>query len=87
MFISSELGLALFNGLTETAGSTFLGLLMIVMILIFVCVGFRLPVEFSAVFVLPLLIAIASYTSQIYPVLGVAIIYLGFLLGKSIINN
>jgi len=86
-FIGSDLGLVVIDGLTNATGSVFLSLLALILIFTVIAIGLRIPLEFSAVIVLPMLLVVASYTSDILPILGVALIYLGFLLGRYIITR
>jgi len=84
--IGTDFGTALIEGLNSATGSEFLSLLVIIFIITVLCLGLRIPIEFTAVFVLPLLLVVATYTSSIMPVLGVFLIYLGFLVGKNLLR-
>lgn len=86
VFIDSSMGLALIDGLIGITGSLFLSMLMLVAIFMVLALALRLPLEFTAIFILPILLVTASFTGNIIPVLGVGLIYLGFLLGKNIIS-
>lgn len=85
VFVGTDFGLSILDGLTTATGSVFLTLLIIIMILTVLSLGLRIPLEFTAIFILPLMIGVATYTSNIIPVLGATLIYLGVLLGKNII--
>lgn len=87
VLVGTEFGTSLMTSLTATTGSLFLSLLVIVIFIIALCLGLRMPVEFSAIFVLPLMLGVATVSSQIYPILGVTLIYLGFILGKNILGR
>lgn len=68
---------------TNVTGSTFLSLLMIVFILLILFLLLRVPLEFSAIFILPMLIIFGSIDGSFSATLGVFLIYLGILLGKN----
>jgi len=69
-------------GLIGITGSLFLSLLFLVILLIVLALVFRIPLEFTAVLILPLLIVISAYDGTFMSVLGVFLIYLGVLFGK-----
>ena len=68
---------------TEVTGSLFLTLLGVVMLLMLLCFLFRLPIEFSAILILPLLLGCMAYMQEFVVVGGVFLIYLGVILGKN----
>lgn len=75
---------AVVSGLTgSVTGSYFLSLLMIVLLFMTIVVAFRMPVEISAVLVLPLLIALLACDGDWMSITGVTLIYLGILVGKN----
>lgn len=76
-----------YNGLIEIAGSTFLGLMIIVIILMAVAMLFRIPIEFTAILILPMLLTFLAFESDFLGVTGVILIYLGILLGKNLFFN
>lgn len=67
----------------DITGSLFLTLLGVVMILMLLCLLLRLPMEFSAILVLPLLIGLMAYMQEFVAIGGVFLIYLGIILGKN----
>ena len=69
--------------LNTMTGSLFATLLLIVIVLIAIALVLRIPLEFTALFVLPILIVSFSYYSDILSVLGVFAIYIGLLLAKN----
>lgn len=87
VLFGTDVGVSLITSLTNATGSLFLSLLVIVIFITALSLGLRLPVEFSAIFVLPLMLGVATVSSQIYPILGVTLIYLGFILGKNILGR
>lgn len=69
---------------TDTVtGSLFLTLLGIVIGLLVLCMLFRMPIEFSAIFVLPILLVGMAYFQEFVAIGGVTLIYLGIILGKN----
>lgn len=68
---------------TEITGSLFITLLAIVLGVLLLCLLLRIPFEFSAIIILPLLIGLMSYMDGFRAVGGVFLIYLGVILGKN----
>lgn len=68
----------------NVTGSLFLTLLFIVIMLIMICALFRIPIEFSAIFILPLLIVITAYVGDFLAVGGVFLIFIGILIAKNL---
>ena len=76
------------NSATENiTGSLFITLLLIVLFLIAICLMFRIPVEFTIILILPLLLTVSAYSSDFISILGVLLIYLGIIFGKMFINR
>jgi len=71
-------------GLNSVTGSLFLSLLLIAFLFMILAVAFRMPLELSAIFILPFLIVCASVEGQMWAVLGVFLIYTGVIVGKNI---
>lgn len=69
-------------GLTSITGSFFLSLLVLVILIMLFALALRIPLEFTAIFILPLLIVLVGYESQLLSVFGVLLLYLGVLFGK-----
>jgi len=67
----------------DLTGSLFLTLLGVVMLLLLLCLLFRIPVEFSAILVLPLLLGLMAYMTEFVAIGGVFLIYLGVIVGKN----
>lgn len=70
-----------------TTGDLFTTLLMIVFGLLGLCIAFRIPLEFSAAIVLPVLLAAVIITSQFLMVLGCFLIYLAIILSVRLFIN
>jgi len=69
-------------GLISITGSLFLSLLVIIILLMVLALVFRIPLEFTAIFILPMLLTFMAYDSHIISILGVLLIYVGVLFGK-----
>ena len=84
LFIN-ETGLAanIFNGMNGITGSAFLSLLMIVILVMLIAFLFRIPVEFTVILILPMLLTFAAFYSEFMAVTGVILIYMGILLAKN----
>lgn len=90
MFINESgiIGIVVVSLTDNVTGSLFLTLLLIVMLLMSICILFRMPIEWSSLIVMPLLIVIGSFQGSFISVLGVFLIYAGILLAKYwIVNN
>ena len=67
----------------STTGSLFLTMLFIVFLLMIVAVAMRIPVEFTAIIVLPLALTLLACDGDWLAITGLLLIYLGILLGKN----
>ena len=67
----------------NVTGSLFLTLLGMVLILMLIAVILRIPIEFSAIFIMPLLLVLMAYTSDFFALGGVFLIYIGILMAKN----
>jgi hypothetical protein len=76
--------IAFLAGLTEITGSLFVSLLLITFIFMMLAIAFRMPLEFTALFVMPFLIVCTGIDGPLWSVLGVILIYAGVLLGKNL---
>lgn len=76
------------NGVTtHMTGGLFLTLLTVVLFIIALCLMFRIPIEFTAIIILPLILTITAYTSEFMSVLGVLLIYMGIIFGKMFLTK
>jgi hypothetical protein len=64
-------------------GSEFLTLLGLIIIIIAFFFLFGLPLEATAIFILPMLITFGVYSQNLISVLGLALIYLGMIFAKN----
>jgi len=74
----------IFNAINNNVtGSIFLTCLFLIILVMLFFMIFRMPVELSAIFVIPMLLVIASYQGDFQAVFGVFMIYLGFMVAKN----
>lgn len=69
---------------SDVTGSLFLTLLFMVLAVLAICALFRIPIEFSAILVLPLLLVMMAYVGEFLAIGGVFLIYLGILFAKNL---
>lgn len=81
---SGTLGHILTSSVNMT-GDIIVSLLILIIILLAIAIMFNIPIEFTVVVVLPLLMAYMSYYGQFVAVGIVTIIYLAFILLKRFI--
>ena len=67
----------------NVGGSWFATIMLIVLFVIIIAMLFRLPLEVTAVVLLPLFLACYVYVPDFAGVTGVLLIYLGILIGKN----
>ena len=69
----------------NVTGDIFLTLLSIVLFFTLISFALNLPLEFSALFILPLLLVSVAHYGNLLSTLGVFLIYLAFVLSKRFI--
>ncbi|MGV8169225.1 MAG: hypothetical protein ACP5N3_04180 [Candidatus Nanoarchaeia archaeon] len=79
---SGSFGIILDAFTYNVTGSLFLTLLAMVIIILAFCLMFKIPMEYSAILIMPLLITIMAYSSDFKAVGGVAIIYIAVLVAR-----
>ena len=79
------IGQLIYLATVNLTGSLFLTLLLSVMLVMAIFAVLRLPIEISAILIMPLLLSIMAYTSDFMAVGGVFLIYLGMLFGKNFV--
>lgn len=82
---SGAMGVAMAGLSQNVTGSYFLSLLAIVLLLLVIALALRIPMEFTAILVMPMLLGALACDGDWMGIAGVAIIYLGILLGKNIL--
>jgi hypothetical protein len=83
---SNEIGYAII-GLSSITGSIFISLLIIMILLIAIAFMLRIPLEFVAVFLLPLCIGFVVISGEFLSILIVILIYAGIIIAKNFIFN
>jgi len=71
--------------MNQWTGSEFVTLLMIVICIIILGLAFPLPLEWTAIFIMPLLLLLMVTNAAFYPTGAVFLLYLAFILGKNFI--
>jgi hypothetical protein len=64
-------------------GSEFITLLGLIIIIMAFFMLFGLPIEATAIFILPMLIIFGVYSQELIATLGLALIYLGIIFAKN----
>jgi hypothetical protein len=80
---SSELGIVIEYFTYNVTGSLFLSLMAFVIVIIAIALSMKIPIEWTAIIIFPLMIVMTAYSSSFLPVLGVTIIYLALLIAKN----
>jgi len=68
---------------TNITGSDFITLLGLTIMILLFFMTFRIPIEVSAVLILPMLLIFMAFNNNIVAVGSIVLIYLGFLLAKN----
>lgn len=85
---SSSTSAVIVQGLYDNVGgSWFATIMLIVLFVMLIAIIMRVPLDFTAIIVLPLLVSCAIYVPDFKAVLGVFLIYVGALVGKNILFN
>lgn len=71
-------------GMIELTGDWFTSMMLIVILLVVLCLALKMPLEMTAIFVLPFLIVCYAFVPSFSAVTGVTLIYLGVILAKNI---
>lgn len=67
----------------NVTGSEFLTMLLLILLCILFVALFRMPLEMSAFLVMPMLIVMMSFNSNLLAVGGAALVYIGVLIAKN----
>jgi hypothetical protein len=81
---TGTIGLIYTSFTTNVTGSEFLTLLGLIILIILFFAMFKMPMEASLILALPMLLIAMAYTSDIFAVGGVVLIYLGILFAKNL---
>ena len=80
---SQSIGQIITHGTTNVTGSIVATLLIVLIFLIIVCVMFGIPLEFSAILLIPICISMGAYYSNLMGPLIVIFIYVSTLVAKN----
>ena len=69
----------------NVGGSWFATISLIILFVILIAVIMRIPMELTAIFIIPLLLVCFVYVPDFLSVLGVALLYVGVIVGKNIL--
>jgi hypothetical protein len=83
---SQEVGYAIW-GLNSITGSFYVTLLILFILLIGIALMFRIPIEWTALILLPVAIGFAVASNNFVPILIVVLIYSGLLLAQHFFFN
>lgn len=84
---STDYSYILLTGLTnDVTGSLFISLLLIMVFIMVIAMILKLPIESSAIFMIPFLLVVSAfYISDWLAILGVFLIFLGVIFAKFLI--
>ena len=81
---SSELTYALIRGLTDNfTGADFLSIAVIVFGLFLLTVLLRIPIEFSLIYIIPILLVVGVMYSQLLIMLGIVLVMVALIMAKN----
>lgn len=76
------------NAITyNVTGDIFTTFLLIMLCLLFLGLALRIPLEFTSLLILPLLLIIMAYSGQYIQIGGIIVIYLSIVLAKNFFFN
>lgn len=84
---SDVIGLVLVTMTNDVTGSIFLTLFYFTILLTVLCLGVGLPLEWTAIFVLPVAIASLAYYDDYLQIGGFALLYLGIVFAKNWVGS
>lgn len=82
---SGPVGIMLEYFTYNVTGSLFLTLLALILFLIFIAMALNIPVEWTSLFVIPLLLVSVSSQGDLWSILGALLIFLSFIFAKRFI--
>lgn len=86
MNCTQSIGLIVQQASLNVSGSLFLTLGMVLILLIAACILFRIPLEFTAVIIIPLVLVYMAYDPTHFIIVGVALFfYLALIFTKNFI--
>jgi hypothetical protein len=85
--VSNSFGFVLVEMTTNLTGNLFLSLLLILFFLIVLSLALKIPVEYSAILILPVMFVLISYSSDFLAIGGSILIFLGIIFAKNFFIN
>jgi len=82
---TETIGKVFATGTDTTTGSIFMTLLVLLFVILAIAVMFGIPIEYTAVLVLPLLLAYTAFVSDFASILVITLLYLGVIVAKNFI--
>jgi hypothetical protein len=79
---SGSFGLIIDAWTYNVTGDLYLTLVSFVLLLFAFCLMFKIPIEFTAIIVLPMMIVAMAWSSQFLAIGGLTLIYIGVLVAK-----
>lgn len=79
---SQSIGIVINNATSNMTGDILLTLLIVMIVLIAIALMFGIPLELTAIIILPLNLAYMAYYSQYFVGIGILILYISFILTK-----
>ena len=73
--------------MSQWTGSIFLTILMILIVVIMIGLVLPLPLEWTSIIILPLLLVLMAYESMFYPAGAAFLLYLSFIMGKALLTR
>ena len=80
---TDTIGQIISQGTITTTGSVVMTLFIIMLLLIVAAVMFSIPIEWTAIIILPLMISLMQYSKEFMGIGTVLILYLALLLAKN----
>ena len=80
---TDTIGQIISQGTITTTGSVVMTLFIIMLLLIVAAVMFSIPIEWTAIIILPLMISLMQYSKEFMGIGTVLILYLSLLLAKN----
>ena len=81
------IGVIILNLNTNVTGSIFMTGLLIIILLMASAMAFRIPIEYSVLVVIPLLLVLMTYSSDFMAIGGLFLMYLAVIFAKMWMNK
>jgi hypothetical protein len=73
--------------MSDWTGSIFLSLMLIVFIILIIGLAFPLPLEWTAIFILPLLLTLMAFDASFYPAGAALLVYVSFIIATNLLKR